>query len=183
MTFLDPGRRALAWGVEPGGRRPRPPNRGSRATTTGCPSTVISTADGPAVDRPSPTNPGLDASPQFDPIWRPSRRHGLPGVPAPDCAQPTNWVTNLRAIDRAGRDRSAARWRDQRGSTTSPGSRSARPVADPDGLIDRCYDERRGLFMPLARPRRRAGSPGTTIAALDAAGAPRTFRTRSARPA
>jgi hypothetical protein len=108
----------------------------------------------------TPDESGLDASTQFDAIWG-HRAHGLPGYVGlvhhnrrlsfdlrriaqdggPVCCEVlTNVLYNLSRI--------------------AMGQPSLTPV-----MIERMYDERRALFLPLARPapRRR---PATTIAAL-----------------
>jgi hypothetical protein len=108
----------------------------------------------------SPDESGLDASPQFDAVWG-WRAHGLPGyvllvrrnrrlgfdlrrilqAGGPVCCEvATNVLYNL--------------------SRLALGLPSLTPA-----LIERCFDERRGLFLPQSRPRppRR---PVTTIAAL-----------------
>ena len=108
----------------------------------------------------SPDESGLDASPQFDPIWG-RYAHGLPGylllvrrnrrlgfdmsrilaAGGPLCCEvATNVLYNL--------------------SRLALGLPSLTPA-----LIDRCYDEAAGLFLPEARPRPRRHPP-TTIAAL-----------------
>jgi hypothetical protein len=108
----------------------------------------------------SPDESGLDASPQFDAVWG-RRAHGRPGYlrlvrrnrrlgfdmrriladGGPLCCEvTTNVLYNL--------------------SRLSLGLPSLTPV-----LIDRCYDERDGVFLPQARPRAHR-RPATTIAAL-----------------
>ncbi|HET8976541.1 MAG TPA: hypothetical protein VFN87_00190, partial [Solirubrobacteraceae bacterium] len=109
----------------------------------------------------SPDESGMDASTQFDPIWR-HRAHGrLPGylllvrrnrhlkfdlrriaaAGGPVCCEvATNVLYNLSRL-----------------ALGLPSITSA--------LIDRCYDESRGLFLPAARPQPPT-TPAPTIAAL-----------------
>jgi Mannosylglycerate hydrolase MGH1-like glycoside hydrolase domain len=108
----------------------------------------------------APDESGLDASPQFDAVWGP-HAHGLPGylllvrrnrrlgfdlrrilaAGGPVCCEvATNVLYNL--------------------SRLAVGLPSLTPA-----LIERCYDERAGVFLPDARPRARR-RPATTIAAL-----------------
>ncbi|MGA2013808.1 MAG: hypothetical protein ABSH51_25205 [Solirubrobacteraceae bacterium] len=107
-----------------------------------------------------PDESGMDASTQFDAVWG-RRAHGLPGfvmlvrrnrrlgydarrvvaAGGPVCCEvATNVLYNL--------------------SRLALGLPSLTPA-----LIERTYDEQRGLFMPVARPEPRR-SPATTIAAL-----------------
>jgi hypothetical protein len=107
-----------------------------------------------------PDESGLDASPQFDPIWR-HRAHGLPGF-VRLVARNRRLRYDLRAIDRAGGPVCCEV------STNVLYNLSRLALGLPSltqTLIDRCYDERRGLFMPIARPVPRA-SFAATIAAL-----------------
>jgi len=106
-----------------------------------------------------PDESGLDASPQFDPIWT-WRAHALPGFVAlvhrnrrlrydlhrivraggPVCAEvATNVIYSL--------SRSAL----GRGSLT-------------EAIVERMYDERTGLFWPVARPRLKEHPPLTWTA-------------------
>jgi hypothetical protein len=108
----------------------------------------------------APDESGLDASTQFDAIWG-HRAHGLPGYlglvyrnrrrgfdlrriaadGGPVCCEVlTNVLYNLARLA------------------------LGRPSLTP-ALIERTYDERRGLFLPQAWPAR-DGTPATTIAAL-----------------
>ncbi len=108
----------------------------------------------------APDESGLDASPQFDAIWG-RHAHGLPGylllvrrnrrlgfdlrrilaAGGPVCCEvATNVLYNL--------------------SRLAVGLPSLTPA-----LIERCYDERAGVFLPDARPRAHR-RPATTIAAL-----------------
>jgi hypothetical protein len=108
-----------------------------------------------------PDESGLDASPQFDPIWGP-RSHGLPG-----------FVTLVRRNRRLGYDlrRIAAAGGpvccEVMTNVIYSLSRIAldRPSLTP-AIVDRMYDERTGLFWPLARPQRRPVRRITTWAAL-----------------
>jgi hypothetical protein len=94
-----------------------------------------------------PDESGLDASPQFDPIWR-WRAHSLPGFVAL-VRRNRKLGYDLRRIAGAGGPvvceiatnvlYSLARVAVGRPSLT-------------ETLIERCYDERRGLFTPLVRP-------------------------------
>jgi hypothetical protein len=109
-----------------------------------------------------PDESGLDASPQFDPIWG-RRAHGLPAFPAlvhrnrrlgydlrrvsaaggPVCCEVTTNV--LYSLSR---------------TALGMGSLTAQ-------IIERLYDPRRGLFAPQARPTPATSrAPATTIAAL-----------------
>jgi hypothetical protein len=107
-----------------------------------------------------PDESGLDASPQFDPIWG-SRAHALPGFVAL-VHRNRRHSYDLRRIAAAGGPvvcevmtnvlYSLARSSLGRGSLT-------------EALIERCYDERSGLFLPDVRPRR-SGSPVVSWAAL-----------------
>jgi hypothetical protein len=107
-----------------------------------------------------PDESGLDASPQFDPIWR-HRAHGLPGF-VRLVARNRRLGYDLRAIDRAGGPVVCEVMTNvlYNLSRLALGLPSLTPA-----LIDRCYDERRGLFLPLARPTPRAPF-AATIAAL-----------------
>jgi Mannosylglycerate hydrolase MGH1-like glycoside hydrolase domain len=108
----------------------------------------------------SPDESGLDASPQFDGVWG-RQAHGLPGylllvrrnrrlgfdmrrilaAGGPVCCEvATNVLYSL--------------------SRLALGLPSVTPA-----LIDRCFDERTGLFLPDARPRAPL-RPAATIAAL-----------------
>ncbi len=108
----------------------------------------------------SPDESGLDASPQFDPIWG-RHAHGLPGylflvrrnrrlgfdmsrilaAGGPLCCEViTNVLYNLSRLALGLPSLTAA-------------------------LVDRCYDERTGLFLPDARPRP-GRPPPATVAAL-----------------
>ena len=93
-----------------------------------------------------PDESGLDASPQFDPIWR-HRAHGLPGF-VRLVARNRRLGYDLRAIDRAGGP-VCLRGDDQRAvQPLAPGARAA--VADPDA--DRPLLRRATRAVPAARP-------------------------------
>jgi hypothetical protein len=108
----------------------------------------------------SPDESGLDASTQFDAIWG-LRAHGLPG-----------YVLLVRRNRRLGFD--MRRILDSGGPvccevTTNVLYNLSRlalglPSLTP-ALIERCFDEREGVFLPQARPQPRR-RPATTIAAL-----------------
>ncbi|MHB1834921.1 MAG: MGH1-like glycoside hydrolase domain-containing protein [Solirubrobacteraceae bacterium] len=94
----------------------------------------------------SPDESGLDASPQFDPIWR-GRAHSLPG-----------YVLLVRRNRRLGLD--ARRIEADGGpvccevSTNVLYGLSRLSLGQPSltpALVDRCWDESRGLFLPDAR--------------------------------
>lgn len=94
-----------------------------------------------------PDESGLDASPQFDPVWR-WRAHDLPG-----------FITLLRHNRRLRYDLravAASGWPVMCELVTNvlySLSRTALGRGSLTGaLIERCYDERSGLFHPLARP-------------------------------
>jgi hypothetical protein len=107
-----------------------------------------------------PDESGLDASPQFDPIWR-WRAHGLPGFVAL-VRRNRRLGYDLRRIAAAGGPvcceiatnvlYGLARLALGRPSLT-------------ETMIERTYDERRGLFLPLVRPALDA-APAVTWAAL-----------------
>jgi hypothetical protein len=98
-----------------------------------------------------PDESGLDASPQFDPVWR-WRAHGLPG-----------FVTLVRRNRRLGYDlrRIAAAGGpvccEVMTNVLHSLARQAlgRPSLTP-AIVDRMYDRRRGVFWPLVRPEARA---------------------------
>jgi mannosylglycerate hydrolase MGH1-like protein len=107
-----------------------------------------------------PDESGLDASPQFDPIWK-RRAHGLPG-----------YFGLVRHNRRLGYDLGAV----QRSGwpvccevmTNVFYNLSRIALGQPSltgTLIERCYDERRGLFLPLSSPEPDRVPP-VTIAAL-----------------
>jgi hypothetical protein len=107
-----------------------------------------------------PDESGLDASPQFDPIWR-HRAHGLPGFVG--LVWHNRRLTyDLRAIARSG-------WPVCCEVATNVLYNLSRVALGQPSLtatlIERCYDERRGLFLPLAWPEPRRVLPAT-IAAL-----------------
>jgi hypothetical protein len=107
-----------------------------------------------------PDESGLDASPQFDAIWG-HRAHGLAGFVLL-VHRNRHLGYDLRRIEAAGGPVCCE-------VTTNVLYNLSRqalglPSLTP-ALIERTYDERAGLFLPVARPRldRR---PATTIAAL-----------------
>ena len=110
-----------------------------------------------------PDESGLDASPQFDPIWG-ARAHGLPGFVLL-VRRNRRFGYDLRRIDAAGGPVCCEILTNVLYSL----SRSALGLPSlTEALVARTYDAERGLFLPLARidghPLARA--PATTIAAL-----------------
>ncbi|MBV9310447.1 MAG: hypothetical protein JOZ73_06435, partial [Solirubrobacterales bacterium] len=107
-----------------------------------------------------PDESGLDASSQFDAIWQ-NRAHGRPGFVLL-VRRNRELGYDLRRIDSAGGPvccevltnvlYSLARSALGKPSLTSQ-------------IIDRCYDESRGLFFPVARPQPQR-TPAVTWAAL-----------------
>jgi hypothetical protein len=94
-----------------------------------------------------PDESGLDASPQFDPVWR-WRAHDLPGF--------VTLVHHNRHLGYDLRRVAASGWPVVCELVTNvlySLSRSAagRPSLT-QALIERCYDKRSGLFEPLVRP-------------------------------
>jgi hypothetical protein len=107
-----------------------------------------------------PDESGLDASPQFDPIWR-HRAHGLPGFVGL-VRRNRRLGYDLRAIERDGGPVCCEV------ATNVLYNLSRLALGQPsltETLIERCYDERRGLFVALAAPEP-ARVPPVTIAAL-----------------
>jgi hypothetical protein len=107
-----------------------------------------------------PDESGLDASPQFDAIWG-HRAHGLAGFVLL-VHRNRHLGYDLRRIDAAGGPVCCEV------TTNVLYNLSRQALGLPsltDALIERTYDERAGLFLPVARPHpdRR---PATTIAAL-----------------
>jgi hypothetical protein len=106
-----------------------------------------------------PDESGLDASPQFDPIWR-SRAHSRPG-----------YLLLVAANRRRGFD---ARRIERAGGTVCCEvvtnvlySLSRMALGRPsltEAILARMYDERRGVFMPLTRPAPRRSVPITWAA-------------------
>jgi hypothetical protein len=106
-----------------------------------------------------PDESGLDASPQFDPIWG-MRAHGLPG-----------YLLLVRRNRRLGFD--ARRITEKGGpvccevmtnvlyslSRLALGQASLTPA-----IVDRMYDRQSGLFLPLAKPRLKRRPPLTWTA-------------------
>ena len=106
-----------------------------------------------------PDESGLDASPQFDPVWR-WRAHDLPGF--------LTLVHHNRRLHYDPRRVAASGWPVISEvltnvlyslSRTAAGRSSLTPT-----LIERCYDERSGLFQPLVRPQIRTRIPVTWTA-------------------
>jgi hypothetical protein len=108
----------------------------------------------------TPDESGLDASPQFDPIWR-HRAHGLLGYPLL-VRRNRRLDFDLRRIAAAGGPVCC----EVLTNVFYNLSRLAlgRPSLTP-ALVERHYDERLGLFLPRARPELRQ-PPASTIAAL-----------------
>jgi hypothetical protein len=107
-----------------------------------------------------PDESGLDASTQFDAIWR-HRAHGLPGFVLL-VRRNRQLGYDLRRIAAAGGPVCC----EVMTNVLYGLSRLALGLPSLTGaLIERNWDERRGLFLPDARPRR-GGAPVTTIAAL-----------------
>jgi hypothetical protein len=94
-----------------------------------------------------PDESGLDASPQFDPVWR-WRAHDLPGFLAL-VRHNRRLRYDLRAVAQSG-------WPVMCELVTNVlYSLSRTALGRPSltaALIERCYDERSGLFRPLTRP-------------------------------
>jgi hypothetical protein len=107
-----------------------------------------------------PDESGLDASTQFDAIWR-HRAHGLPGFVLL-VRRNRQLGYDLRRIVAAGGPVCCEVMTNVLYSL----SRQALGLPSLTGaLVDRAWDERRGLFLPAAQPPPR-GAPPTTIAAL-----------------
>jgi hypothetical protein len=107
-----------------------------------------------------PDESGLDASPQFDPIWR-HRAHGLPGFVGL-VRRNRRLGYDLRAIERSGGPVCCEV------ATNVLYNLSRLALGEPSltaALIERCYDEQRGLFLPRAHPEPGCVPP-VTIAAL-----------------
>ncbi len=106
-----------------------------------------------------PDESGLDASPQFDPVWG-RRAHGTPG-----------FVSLVRRNRRLGFDPRAIAAAggplvcETMTNTLWGLARLAlgQPSITP-ALVERLWDEERGLFLPLARPRVSAPIPATCAA-------------------
>jgi len=106
-----------------------------------------------------PDESGLDASPQFDPIWG-WRAHGMPGFVGL-VRRNRRLGFDLRRIVAAGGPACAEI------ATNVLYSLSRTALGRPSltqVLLDRCYDERRGLFVPLTRPGTQAPIPVTWAA-------------------
>ena len=107
-----------------------------------------------------PDESGLDASTQFDAIWR-HRAHGLPGFVLL-VRRNRQLGYDLRRIVAAGGPVCC----EVMTNVLYGLSRQALGLPSLTGaLVDRAWDERRGLFLPAAQPPPR-GAPPTTIAAL-----------------
>ncbi len=108
----------------------------------------------------SPDESGLDASPQFDAIWG-REAHGLPGY-VRLVHRNRRLGFDMRRIDAAGGPLccEVATNVFYNLSRLALGLPSLTPA-----LVDRCFDEPTGLFLPDARPGPRT-RPATTIAAL-----------------
>ena len=107
-----------------------------------------------------PDESGLDASTQFDAIWG-HRAHGLPGFPLL-VRRNRRLGYDLRRIDAAGGPVCCEV------VTNVLYSLSRQALGLPsltEALIARTYDQRRGLFLPQARPAPRR-TPAVTVAAL-----------------
>ncbi|HWD69847.1 MAG TPA: hypothetical protein VG293_06600 [Solirubrobacteraceae bacterium] len=106
-----------------------------------------------------PDESGLDASPQFDPVWR-WRCHDLPGF-----LQLVHHNRRLRYDLRAVADSGWPVMCELVTNVLYSLSRTAagRPSLTP-ALLERCYDERTGLFRPLVRPAIRTHIPVTWTA-------------------
>jgi hypothetical protein len=107
-----------------------------------------------------PDESGLDASPQFDPVWG-RRAHGTPGFVGL-VRHNRRLAFDAQAIARAGGPLvcevvTNVLWGLSRIALGAP---SITPV-----LVERLWDEERGLFLPLVRPQARLPIPAT-IAAL-----------------
>jgi hypothetical protein len=106
-----------------------------------------------------PDESGLDASPQFDPVWR-WRAHQLPGF--------VTLVQHNRSLDYDLRKVAASGWPVVSEVMTNVlYSLSRTAIGRPsltDTLVERCYDERSGLFLPLVRPAIQAPIPVTWAA-------------------
>ncbi len=108
----------------------------------------------------SPDESGLDASPQFDPIWR-HQAHGLPGY-LRLIHRNRRLGFDLRRIAGAGGPVCC----EVLTNVLYNQSRLALGHASlTSALIDRTYDEARGLFLPRSEPAPRHPPPAT-IAAL-----------------
>ena len=97
-----------------------------------------------------PDESGLDASPQFDPIWG-RRAHGRPGFPLLVRRNRRLGFDLRRVVNDGGPACCEVVTNVLYGlSLLALGRRSITPQ-----LVERCYDERSGLFSPAAWPRPR----------------------------
>ena len=108
----------------------------------------------------APDESGLDDSNQFDAIWR-HRAHGLPGYLGL-VRRNRRLGFDLRRIDAAGGPVCCEVFTNVLYNLARLAL--GRPSLTP-ALIERCYDERAGLFLPRSRPAP-ARPPAVTIAAL-----------------
>ncbi len=106
-----------------------------------------------------PDESGLDASPQFDPVWR-WRAHDLPGF-LTLVRHNRRLRYDLRAVANSG-------WPIMCELVTNVLYSLSRTAAGRSSLtaalVERCYDERSGLFQPLVRPEIRSRIPVTWAA-------------------
>jgi hypothetical protein len=106
-----------------------------------------------------PDESGLDASPQFDPVWR-WRAHDLPGF--------LTLVRHNRRLRYDLRAVAASGWPVMCEVLTNVLYSLSRTALGRSSLtaalIERCYDERSGLFRPLVRPALDARMPVTWTA-------------------
>jgi hypothetical protein len=103
-----------------------------------------------------PDESGLDASPQFDAVWG-LRAHSRPGFPA------LVWANRHRGYDaRAIQAAGGPVVCEVATNVLYSLSRSALGLGSlTAALIDRCWDENRGLFLPVWRNGATALGPGT----------------------
>src|SRR5436305_1891505 len=103
-----------------------------------------------------PDGGGLDASPQFDPLWG-RRSHGRPGVPLL-VRRNRRLGFDLRQIVNAGGPVCCEVVTNVLYSLSLQAL--GRPSITPQ-ILERLYDERRGLFLPLAWPEAPTAMPVT----------------------
>jgi hypothetical protein len=106
-----------------------------------------------------PDESGLDASPQFDPIWH-WRAHSLPGYPG------LVWRNRKRGYDlrRIAADGGPVCCEVLTNVIYSLSRTAVGKPSLTSALLDRCYDEARGLFWPEARPQTPLSFPLTWTA-------------------